>query len=57
MLEDVGKLYYGTIPQFLGFIERVHNAGITSENERGVTVFEDSKYNDLRDKYFGTLGN
>ena len=47
MMENPVPKDFGTVIEFLQFIDRVHSAGITSLNEYGVVDFDEASYNKL----------
>ena len=55
MLEDRFPTDYGTMLQFLQFIDRVHTAGITSVNEREIVIFDATAYQKLEAEHLSSV--
>ena len=55
MLEDPIPTDFGTMMQFLQFIDRVHAAGIASVNEHGIVDFDDAGYQRLEDDHLASV--
>jgi hypothetical protein len=56
MLEDPFPRDYGTLQEFVTFIDAVHAAGLASEDSRVTAVFDLDRYQKLEAEYLARLG-
>lgn len=56
MLECDSATYYGTLEQFISFINTVHNGVEITINEQGVYEFEEKQYYGLEEEYLQKIG-
>lgn len=57
MLEDPFPRYYGSLAEFVDFIESIHAAGLASRNEHGMVSFDLERYQEMKSEYLQTVGN
>ena len=57
MLEDPYPRDYGTLRQFVTFITQVHAAGLASENDNGMVVFDLDRYQQVESDYLRMIGS
>lgn len=55
MLEDPAQTDYGTLAEFVDFIEQVHAAKITTVDDRGFVDFDWDAYSKLETKHLASL--
>ena len=55
MLEDPYPRYYGTLSQFVDFIESIHAAGLATKNEVGMVDFDYEGYQELEAAYLQSI--
>jgi hypothetical protein len=56
MLEDPYPRDYGTLQEFVAFIDVVHAAGVASEDANGMVEFDDDRYQKIEAEYLAKLG-
>jgi hypothetical protein len=56
MLEDPYPRDYGTLEEFVTFLNEVHAAGIASENEHGMVSFDSDRYQKIESDYLARIG-
>lgn len=57
MLEDPFPRDYGTMEEFVSFIDQVHAAGLASENEHGMVAFNLDHYKKIEADYLKKIKN
>jgi hypothetical protein len=57
MLEDPVPTYFGTLPQFVEFLIRIHSAGITSVDQHGMILFDDKEYSRIEGAHLRSVGS
>lgn len=56
MLEDPYPRYFGTLGQFVDFIDSIHTAGLATKNENGMVDFDYERYQELENEYLRSVG-
>jgi hypothetical protein len=56
MIEDPYPRYFGSLSEFIGFIESVHTAGLATKDEHGVD-FDFQPYQELEAAYLQSVGS
>lgn len=51
MLEDPYPAYYGTLPDFVAFVSKVHEGGLATLNSNGMIDFNQVRYLELESKH------
>lgn len=57
MIEDPYPRYFGSLSQFVGFIESVHAAGLATKNANGLVDFDYDRYQELEATYLQSVGS
>ena len=57
MLEDPFPRDFGTLQQFVAFINDVHAEGLATEDENGMVRFDLDRYLRVEDEYLKSIGN
>jgi hypothetical protein len=57
MLEDPEPRDFGTLQEFVIFINDIHSAGLASQNEHGMVVFDLDHYQQMKAAYLERIGS
>ena len=56
MIEAPHPQYFGSLGQFVGFIESIHAADLATKNENGMVDFDYERYQELENEYLRSVG-